>query len=74
MPARRFIRSQDALRRESAQEVLRAGGLEDRKDLDGGGKDCGREGTETEAETESWGQVIVNMTLNSNIQNSVTVQ
>ena len=65
MLARRFIRSQDALRRESAQEVLRAGGLEDRKDLDGGGKDCGREGTETEAETESWGQV--NMTLNSNI-------
>ena len=57
MLARRFVRPQNALRRKSAQKVLRAGGLEDREDLDGRGKDCGGEGTETEAETESWGQM-----------------
>ena len=53
-----FLRVENALWREPAEEILPVGGLEDRQDLDGGGEDGGGEGSETEAETEPWGQVI----------------
>ena len=67
MSALRFFRPEDALGRESAEEILRAGGFEDGQDLDGRGQDRGGEGPEAEAETESWSQV--NFGLGSKIVN-----